>query len=37
MEEIGNNQFKKELHLLIKGCYYSTLDYLNEEFCTIGY
>jgi hypothetical protein len=34
----NNNQFKKELKdLLIKGCYYSAEDYLNEEFCNIGY
>jgi hypothetical protein len=39
IKQIGNNnQFKKELkNLLIKGCYYSTEDYLNEEFCNIGY
>jgi hypothetical protein len=38
VKQIGNNQFKKELkNLLIKGCYYSTEDCLNEEFCNIGY
>jgi hypothetical protein len=34
----NNNQFARELKkLLIKGCYYSIQDYLNEEFSTIGY
>jgi hypothetical protein len=34
----NNNQFRKELEdLLIKGCYYSIDEYLNEEFCNIGY
>jgi hypothetical protein len=33
-----NNQFARELkQLLIKRCYYSIQDYLNEEFSTIGY
>jgi hypothetical protein len=34
----NNNEFARELKkLLIKGCYYSIQDYLNEEFSTIGY
>jgi hypothetical protein len=34
----NNNQFARELKkLLIKGCYYSIQDYMNEEFSTIGY
>jgi hypothetical protein len=34
----NNNQFARELKkLLIKGCYYSIQDYLNEEFSTIAY
>jgi hypothetical protein len=34
----NNNQFKKELKgLLFKECHYSTEDYLNKEFCNIGY
>jgi hypothetical protein len=39
IKQMGNkNQFKKELKdLLIKGCYYSIEDYLNEEFYNIGY
>jgi hypothetical protein len=39
LKQIGNNnQFKEELKdLLVKGCYYSMEDYLNEEFCNIGY
>jgi hypothetical protein len=39
MKQIENNtQFARELKkLLIKGCYYSIQDYLNEEFSTIGY
>jgi hypothetical protein len=38
IKQIRNNQFKKPLKdLLIKGCYHSTEDYLNEHFCNIGY
>jgi hypothetical protein len=38
MKQIENNQFARELKKsLIKGCYYSIQDYLNEEFSTIGY
>jgi hypothetical protein len=34
----NNNQFARELKkLLIKGCYYSIQDYLNEEFSATGY
>jgi hypothetical protein len=34
----NNNQFARELKkLLIKGCYYSTEEYLNEEFSITGY
>jgi hypothetical protein len=34
----NNDQFARELKkLLIKGCYYSIQDYLNEEFSIIGY
>jgi hypothetical protein len=34
----NNNQFARELKkLLIKGCYYSIQDYLNEKFSAIGY
>jgi hypothetical protein len=34
----NNNQFARELKkLLIKGCYYSIQEYLNEEFSVIGY
>jgi hypothetical protein len=34
----NNNQFARELKkLLIKGCYYSIQEYLNEEFSTIRY
>jgi hypothetical protein len=37
IREIGNSrQFKKEFKdVLIKGCYCSIEDYLNEEFCNI--
>jgi hypothetical protein len=39
IKQIENkNQFTRELKkLLIKGCYYSIEDYLNEEFSNIGY
>jgi hypothetical protein len=39
IKQTGNkNQLKKESKdLLIMGCYYSIEDYLNEEFCNIGY
>jgi hypothetical protein len=39
IKQIENkNQFTRELKkLLIKGCYYSTEDYFNEEFSNIGY
>ena len=39
IKEIENiNQFKKKLkELLIKGCYYTIDDYLNEDFFEIGY
>jgi hypothetical protein len=34
----NNNQFARELKkLLIKGCYYSMQEYLNEEFSITGY
>jgi hypothetical protein len=34
----NNNRFARKLNkLLIKGCYYSIQDYLNEEFSAIGY
>jgi hypothetical protein len=34
----NNNQLARELKkLLIKGCYYSIQEYLNEEFSIIGY
>jgi hypothetical protein len=34
----NNNQFARELKkLLIRECYYSIQDYLNEEFSTTGY
>jgi hypothetical protein len=37
-KQIGNNnQFKKGIEGVIKVCFYSTEDYLNEEFCNIGY
>jgi hypothetical protein len=38
-KQAGNNsQFQNELkYVLIKGCYYSTEEYLNEEICNIGY
>jgi hypothetical protein len=33
-----DNQFKKNFkELLIKGCYYTTEDYLNEDLSDIGY
>jgi hypothetical protein len=39
IKQIENiNKFKKKLKdLLIKGCYYSIDDYLNEDFLEIGY
>jgi hypothetical protein len=34
----NKNQLTRELKkLLIKGCYYSTEDYLNEELSNTGY
>jgi hypothetical protein len=33
----NNNQFKKGIEGVIKVSYYSTEDYLNEEFCNTGY
>jgi hypothetical protein len=33
----NNNQFARELKkLIIKGCYYSIQEYLNNEFSNIG-
>lgn len=38
IKQVGNNQFKNGLKdLIIKECYYSTEDYLKEEFCNTGY
>jgi hypothetical protein len=39
VKQIENkNQFIRELKkLLIKGCYYSIVDYMNEEFSNIGH
>jgi hypothetical protein len=39
IKQIENkNWFKRELKkLLIKGCYYSIEDYMNEKFSNIGY
>jgi hypothetical protein len=39
IKQIQNiSQFKKKLkELLIKGFYYTTEDYLNEDFSEIGY